>query len=423
MKYYLLNLACVFVLFFCTTQIATAQLATPTSDPGQAGMSADRLIKLDKRMHQFVDDGEISAVHTLIYRKGQIAHSNIYGHEDIDSKDAIKENSIWRIYSMTKPIVSVGIMQQYEMGKFNLNDPVHKYIPAFKNMTVHRGNHVVEEAKNEIKIIDLMRHTSGIGYGWSGGYVDTLYAAAGPRAMASDNAAFVAEITKLPLYNEPGTAWQYGLSTDVLGHLLEVISGQPLDEYLDDHIFTPLGMDDTFFEVPDDKEDRFVTNYTTNAETGKLQAIDHPSMSKYCQKVTLFSGGGGLASTTADYLAFSKMLLNGGSLDGKTILGPKTLELMTQDHCTEIAYSGNGPVVMPAMGHGFGLGFTMTVDLAGSAALGSEGAYGWGGAAGTYFRIDPEEDMIYIMMMQLMPYNHLQAREKFQTLVYQAIVD
>ncbi len=423
MKNYLLIQICALAMILCSHQTTQAQLAPITSNADKAGMSVDRLMKLDKRMHQFVDEGQISAVHTLIYRKGQIAHSDIYGHEDIDSQDAIKENSIWRIYSMTKPIVSIGIMQQYEMGKFNLNDPLHKYIPAFKDVTVHRGNHVVEKADNEIKVIDLMRHTSGIGYGWSGGYVDTLYAAAGSRAMSKDNATFIAALAKLPLYNEPGTAWQYSLSTDVLGHLLEVISGQPLDEYLDQHIFTPLGMDDTFFEVPDDKEDRFVTNYTTNPETGKLQAIDHPSTSAYCKEVTLFSGGGGLASTTMDYLAFSKMLLNGGTLNGQTIIGSKTLELMTQDHCPDISYSGNGPVVLPAMGHGFGLGFTMTTDLAASAALGSKGAYGWGGAAGTYFRIDPEEDMIYIMMMQLMPYNHLQAREKFQTLVYQAIVD
>lgn len=418
-----LNVVCAITILICLNVIATAQLAPNLPNPSQAGMSPDRLMKLDQRMHQYVDDGQLSAVQTLIYRKGQLAHANIYGHEDVDSKDPIKENSIWRIYSMTKPIVSVGIMQQYEMGKFNLNDPVHKYIPVFKNMKVHKGNHVLEDAENDIKIIDLMRHTSGIGYGWSGGYVDTLYAAAGSRANSGDNVTFMKELAKLPLYTEPGTGWQYSLSTDVLGHLLEVISGQPLDIYLDEHIFTPLGMDDTFFEVPDDKEDRFVSNYTTNKETGKLQIIDHPSMSKYCKDVTLFSGGGGLASTAFDYLAFSKMLLNGGTLNGQTILGPKTIELMTQDHCTEIPYSGFGPINLPGNGHGFGLGFTMTTDLAGSAALGSEGAYGWGGAAGTYFRVDPKEELIYIMMIQIMPNDHLQAREKFQTLVYQAIVD
>lgn len=405
------------------SQMSYAQMALKLIDPAVAGMSAERLAKLNDRMHQFVDQGQISAVQTLIYRKGQLAHSDIYGYEDVDSKDPIKENSIWRIYSMTKPIVSVGIMQQYEMGKFNLNDPIHKYIPVFKDMKVHKGNHVLEDAENDIKVIDLMRHTSGIGYGWSGGYVDTLYAAAGSRANSGDNVTFMKELAKLPLYNEPGTVWQYSLSTDVLGHLLEVISGQPLDQYLDEHIFTPLGMDDTFFEVPDDKEDRFVSNYTTNKESGKLQIIDHPSMSKYCKEVTLFSGGGGLASTAHDYLAFSKMLLNGGTLNGTRILGPKTIDLMTQDHCTETPYSGNGPVVVPTNGHGFGLGFTMTTDLAASASLGSVGSYGWGGAAGTYFRVDPKEEMVYIMMIQLMPYNHLQAREKFQTLVYQAIVD
>lgn len=421
MKNYIQSITYTVAMILCLVQFSTAQLAPLLSNPDKAGMSEDRLMKLDKRMHQFVDDGQISAIQTLIYRKGEIAHHDIYGMEDIDSNDPIKRNSIWRIYSMTKPLVSIGIMQQYEMGKFELNDPVHKYIPEFKEMKVHKGNHVLEDATRTIKVIDLMRHTSGIGYGWSGGYVDTLYAQAGSRASSKTNADFVKTLATLPLYNEPGTRWQYGLSTDVLGYLLEVISGQPLDEYLDEHIFTPLGMDDTFFEVPDDKEDRFVTNYTTNKE-GKLQVIDHPSMSNYCKEVTLFSGGGGLVSTADDYLAFCKMLLNQGSVNGNTIIGSQTLELMTKDHAGDTPY-GSGPVILPARGHGFGLGFTVTTDLAASQSLGSLGSYGWGGAAGTYFRVDPEEDLIYIMMMQLMPYNHLEAREKFQTLVYQAIVD
>jgi len=414
---------CFILIAVAYGQIATSQINLNKANPTKGGMSAERLAKLDSKMHKIVDDGQLSAVQTMIYRKGQLVHSDIYGYEDIDSQDPLKENSIWRIYSMTKPIVSIGIMQQYEMGKFNLNDPLSKYIPAFRKMKVHVGNHVMEDAKNEIKIIDLMRHTSGLGYGWSGGYVDTLYAMSGSRAMSKDNEVFTNTLAELPLYSEPGTGFQYSFSTDVLGRLLEVISGQPLDEYLDEHIFTPLGMDDTFFEVPDDKEDRFVTNYTTNPETGKLQVIDHPSTSKFCGDVTLFSGGGGLASTASDYLKFSKMLLHKGILNGERIISPKTIELMTQDHCADIPYGGNGPVVLPANGHGFGLGFTMTKDLAASASLGSVGTYGWSGAAGTYFRVDPKEDLIYIMMIQIMPNAQLQASEKFKTLVYQAIVD
>jgi len=258
-----------------------------------------------------------------------------------------------------------------------------------------------------------LRHTSGFGYGWGRGHVDSLYRSINRREL-KDNATFVKRLSELPLYSEPGTAWKYSLSTDVCGHLVEVLSGQPLDQFLRERILDPLGMKDTHFEVPDDKDSRFITNYAPGRD-GTLRVIDHPSKSRYCEEVTMFSGGGGMVSTAMDYLVFSQMLLNGGELRGVRILSPKTIELMTGDHTKHLPDNGNGT--------GFGLGFSVTKDLSGTKITGSEGAYGWGGAAGTFFRIDPQEEMVYLLMIQIMPNNHLQANKYFQAMVYQAIVE
>ena len=397
-----------------------AQTAGPIEASEIAGLSTERLGKLNAQMHAFVDEGQLSGVQTAIFRKGQLAHFDTYGMADIESKTPLRDNSLWRIYSMTKPIVSVALMMLYEDGHFQLDDPLHKYIPEFKDMMVHHGAGKTGPAKNVIKVIDILRHTSGIGYGWGNGYVDSLY-------KSADRSSFVTTgdlskgLTKIPLYYEPGTAWRYSLSTDICGYLVEVLSGESLDQFLAKNIFEPLGMQNTFFEIPENKKDQFITNYTTK-EDGSLMTIDHPSFSPYTKKVSHFSGGGGLVSTTGDYLLFCQMLLNGGELKGERILSPKTIELMTKDHCKGLEHHG-GPVVLPAKGTGFGLGFAVTEDLAASQITGSKGAYGWGGAAGTYFRIDPQEDMIFIMMIQLMPYNHLKAREKFHTMVYQAIIE
>lgn len=383
------------------------------------GVSSERLERMDAVMFDFVEQGLLSGIEMAIMRKGQLVHHSTFGHRDIASSTELERDDLWRIYSMSKPIVSVGLMMLFEEGKFQLRDPLHKYIPAFKDMKVHVGKGKVEPAKNDIRIVDILRHTSGLGYGWSGGYVDTLYYTVGARQL-NNNKEFVEALATIPLYQEPGTGWQYSLSTDVCGYLIEVLSGMPLDEYLSTKIFEPLRMPNTFFEVPDNKDARLVTNYTY--KENKLIPIDHPSTSKYTKEVTMFSGGGGLVSNVSDYLNFSQMLLNGGTLNGNRLLSPKTIALMTMDHAASIPYA-RGPLVLPARGNGFGLGFSMVTDVASSGMTGSKGMYGWGGAAGTVFRIDPEEELIYIMMIQLMPNNHLPARERFQTMVYQAIVE
>jgi len=332
--------------------------------PESVGISSERLDRMKSVMGTYVDDGMISGIDLAVMRQGKLVHHSAYGMRDIESKTPLTKDDLWRIYSMTKPIVSVGLMMLYEEGKFQLNDPLHQYIPAFKDVKVHVGKGKVELAKNEIKVVDILRHTSGLGYGWSGGYVDTLYFMAQARATGATNETFTNTVASLPLYQEPGTGWQYSVSTDVCGRLIEVLSGMDLDDYLSKMIFEKIGMDDTFFEVPDAKEDRFVTNYTTTPE-GKLFPIDKTTTSSFTKEVTFFSGGGGLVSTTVDYLKFCQMLLNGGKYNGTQFLSPKTIELMTTDHTAGIPYA-RGPVVLPAQGNGFGLGFSMVNDLAAS---------------------------------------------------------
>lgn len=403
------------LLTYCSIQYA--QLIEVSDTQSKEGFSKERLIRLDTRMHQFVDKGQLSGVQTAIMRHGELVHFDTYGKADIESQTPLADDSMWRIYSMTKPIVSVGLMMLYEQGLFNLNDDVSKYIPAFKDMTVYTEEDGIQPAKNKIKIVDLLRHTSGLGYGWGGGYVDSLYNTENKWAMPTtgDFANFIAT---RPLYFEAGEGWRYSVATDICGRLIEVISGQALDEYLSEKILKPLGMNDTYFEVPQNKASRLVTNYT-DRRGDKLTVIDHPKDSNYTRKVTHFSGGGGLVSTTTDYLAFCQMLLNGGRSNGTRFLSSKTIELMTSDHCKHIPRTGQ----LAGTGNGFGLGFSMINDVAATGALGTEGTYGWGGAAGTYFRIDPKEDLIFVMMIQIMPYNHLQARQVFQNMVYQALVD
>ncbi|MCD6567003.1 MAG: beta-lactamase family protein [Bacteroidales bacterium] len=393
-------------------------------NPEDVGLSSERLLRINERMRGYIDENKLAGIVTLVARKGKIAHFETFGYADIESEKKMEKDAIFRIYSMTKPIVSVGLMMLYEQGEFQLTDPVSKYIPEVKEIKVlaKDGNPpVLEDQKSEIRIVDLLRHTSGLGYGWGpGGYVDSMYNV--KQIWGSkDLTEFVNRVKEIPLYFQPGTKWRYGISVDIIGLLIERISGLPLDKYLEENIFVPLKMNDTGFEVPNEKTDRFTTNYAPKRDGG-LRAIDLPSQSPYTRNVTLFSGGGGLLSTTTDYFRFCQMLLDGGELNGKRILGSKTVEMMTMDHTDGIPYGG-GPVVYPRKGAGFGLGFQVTTDPAPNLFLTSEGQYGWAGAAGTYFRIDPKEEMIIILMLQIMPNNHLPIHVEFNNLSYQAIID
>lgn len=388
-------------------------------------MSTDRLNRIHQHFQQMIDDNKIAGMQTLVARKGKIAHFESSGYADIDTKKALDEGSIFRIYSMTKPIATVGLMMLYEEGKFQLNDPVSTFIPSFKNMkAVVRDDksHDTEPVDRDMTITDLLRHTSGLGYGWGpGNYVDSLYAVSAYRGGKRNLEQFTDAVADLPLYFQPGKHWRYGISTDIVGRLIEVMSGMTLDAYFQERIFKPLKMENTFFQVPADKVDRYTTHYRPKKEGG-IEVADHPSTSAATQTVVFFSGGGGLQSTSYDYFRFCQMLLNGGELEGARLLSPKTIELMTIDHTKGITYGG-GPLYYPNTSKGFGLGFSVSTDVAATENLGSEGAYGWGGAAGTYFIIDPTEELILIQMIQLRPYTHLNHRAQFHTLVYQAIIE
>lgn len=413
---YKTHLICIFLLLLKGI-IGIAQNSFSKVLPESLGVSSKQLTKMDTELHQLVDTGRLAGIQTAILRRGKLLHFDTYGFADIENQKPIQENSIYRIFSMTKPIISVGLMQLYEKGKFKLNDPVHKYIPEFENMKVHSEQDGLTNVHNPIKIIDLLRHTSGIGYGrGENDHINQLYANA-RLTDSKDLKTFIGKLCKLPLYFEPGTNWGYGHSTDVVGYLIEVLSGKSLDVYLNENVLIPLQMIDTHFELPEEKITRFTVGYRAN-ENGNLAVEELPSESRFTKKVTLFLGGGGLVSTMSDYLRFCQMLFNNGKFEGNEILKPETLALMTKDHLAEVRKHQKEPLRLMPRETGFGLGFS----VAAYEPNGDRGIYGWGGAVGTYFRIDPKKELVYVMMIQLSPYRHLRLREKFQTYINNAII-
>jgi len=391
--------------------------------PENIGMASDRLERINDCMNEYIQEEELAGIITFIARKGEIAHFETYGYADKDTKKKMSLNTIFRIYSMTKPIVSVGLMMLYEKGTFQLWDPISKYIPELKKIKVLVEDSkppVLEEQKSEIRIIDLLRHTSGLGYGWGkGDYADSLYKVHNVFD-SNDFNEFLEKVIQIPLYFQPGTKWRYGISSDILGILIERISGQPLDEYLKEKIFDPLKMNDTGFSVPESKIDRLATVYY-ETRNGDLKVIYGPETSNFNQPYKIFLGGSGLLSTTHDYSRFSQMLLNGGELDGARLLSPKTVELMTMDH-TEGIPNGGGSVYYPTKASGFGLGFSVVKEPSAYMRLSSKGQYGWAGIAGTFFRIDPKEEMIIILMTQKMYGKFNALRSEINNLAYQAII-
>jgi CubicO group peptidase (beta-lactamase class C family) len=396
-----------------------------TITPEQVGLSSTRLGRIGSVMQAYVEQGKYAGIVTMIARRGQIAHFECFGMMDVEAGAPMQSDTIFRIYSMTKPITSVAVMMLYEEGQFQLNDPVSKFIPEFQNtkVFVNRTELGLELAdpEREMTIRDLLTHTSGLSYGSDqDSPVDALYREATQKVGGDLTLeGMVRELVKLPLAYQPGSAWRYSVSTDVLGYVVEVVSGLSFDAFLEQRIFEPLGMVDTGFHVPEEKITRFVTVYGP-AEGGGLKVIDTPATSEYAKPPSYLSGGGGLVSTATDYMRFAQMLLNRGELDGTHLLGRKTIELMTTNHLpsTLLPFAvGTDPV----NGYGFGLGWKVLMDVTQAKILGSEGTYGWGGAASTEFWVDPEEELVGLIMVQFMPYYPLV--EEFQVLAYQAIID
>ncbi len=409
----------------------------PLVAPEQVGLSAARLDRVGKWMHRWVDSGRLAGMVTVVMRRGELAFAETAGKADLERNRPMRPDSIFRIYSMTKPLTSTAIMMLYEEGRFQLDDPISKFIPGFANPRVYaggsRGKIDSVPAEREINFRDLLTHTSGLTYGFmESNPVDALYRAKdGVDFQTADTSLkqVVEKLATFPLIAQPGKAWNYSVATDVLGYLVEVISGQPFQVYLKDKVLNPLGMVDTDFHVPADKHERFAANYQagpSNANgAGKLELIDDPGKSRYLNPRKVNSGGGGLVSTASDYLRFCKFMLNKGELDGVRLLGRKTVELMTMNHLKgDMADMG-----MPRFsestyyGIGFGLGFSVMIDPAKAHILGTPGEYAWGGAASTAFWCDPQEDMAVVMLTQLMPSSTYPIRRELRVLTYQAIVD
>lgn len=395
-----------FILLLLTGVFTNAQSDFEISSPESQGFSSEKLTLLNQAMHSYVDDNELSAIQTAIVKNGKLIHFDSYGSSDISENDPLEEDDIFRIASMTKPIVSIGLMMLYEEGKFNLNDPVYKYIPEFKNLTIKKRKKV-KPVKNHVKIIDLLRHSAGLNFKGPEDY---------RKVISMNLEEYTKESVKEPLRFEPGTTWWYSSSTDICGYLIEILSGQKLDVYLKDKIFDPLKMDDTSFELPKNKLDRLTTLYVVG-EKKELVSFDNKSNSPFKDKVTLLNGSGGLLSTTKDYLKFSVMLLNNGSIGSEQILKKSTLDLMKQDHSLGLKYKK----LVFGKKKGFGLGFEVVKEE--DTKFGSKGTFGWGGMFGTYFRADPKQNMVYIYMTQSFETYRLKLADKFRAMVYESILE
>ena len=404
-----------------------------TVRPESVGLSSERLARIETHLNRrYIAPQKIAGALTLVARKGEVAYLSALGQMDIERNKPMTEDTIFRIYSMTKPITSVALMMLYEHGHFQLDDPVYKFIPEFRDLGVYEmGNHphwVTTPCLRPMTIRDLFTHTSGLTYDFlERTNIDRAYRRLHVgRDRQKDLRAMIETLAGLPLEFSPGTAWNYSVSTDVLGYLIELISGTALDEYFRTEIFEPLGMVDTSFVVPPEKIDRFAANYTRGRDK-KPRLEDDPVTSAYAKPTSFFSGGGGLVSTAADYLQFCRMLMNRGELNGHRLLGRKTLDLMTSNHLpdgqdlTDLATGAFSETTYE--GVGFGLGFSIQLDPAKSQIVGSPGEYAWGGAASTAFWVDPSEDLIAIFMTQLMPSQVFNFRGQLKSIIYPAIID
>ena len=400
--------------------------------PEDVGLSAAQLARIDEHLRRrYLEPEKIAGCLTLVARGGKPAYLSAQGLMDRERDRPMQADTIFRIYSMTKPITSVALMQLYEQGNFQLDDPVHKFIPEWRDLRVFQsGNHphfLTRPVDRPMTIRDLFTHQSGLTYGFmERTNVDAAYreVGVGGPPVGGSLRQMIEQLSELPLEFSPGEAWNYSVATDVLAYLVEVFSGQPYDQYLRQHIFEPLGMVDTGFTVPASKVDRFAANYRRNRNK-KLVLLDDPLTSHYTGDVTFFSGGGGLVSTAHDYYRFCQMMLNGGELEGARILGRKSVELMTMNHLpgnrdlTDLAVGSFSETTYE--GVGFGLGVSVTLDLAVSQSIGSVGEYGWGGAASTAFWIDPLEDLIVIFMVQFWMSGTFNFRGQLKSIVYPAL--
>ncbi len=400
----------------------------PMAKPETVGMSAERLARIGTRMQWYIDQKLVPGTVTLVARKGKVVHFEARGQRWVEQNQPMKEDTIFRIASMTKPITSVALMMLFEEGKFQLNDPIAKWLPEFTTMQVAvptEGDQAgvpykLVPADKPITVEHVLTHTAGFANSYRNAITMPMEAKASARQSPDETVAdYVKRLAALPLNYQPGTKWEYSRATCVVGRLVEVMSGMTLDEFFRERIFKPLGMNDTYFYLPQEKLDRFVAMYQPEGDDNHIALAEAPDAeSRFVKEPhNYFVGSGGLVSTAADYWRFHQMMLNGGELNGVRILGRKTVELVTSNHTRDL------PIWLRGPGGGFGLGYSVTTDVGEANSMASVGTFGWGGAYCTYFWVDPKEEVVGIIMTQVRPYTHINIRQDFQNLAMQAIVD
>ncbi|MCC3304455.1 serine hydrolase domain-containing protein [Sneathiella sp. HT1-7] len=403
----------------------------PVHQPESLGFEPKRLEYITDWMNRYVDGGKLAGAQTLIARSGKIAYSKSVGQADRENNNPWTDDTMARFYSMTKPITSVALMMLYEKGLFHLDDPLEEFIPAFKDMQVLRPQarsiDDTEPATSKITVHNLLTHMSGMTYGFNEGVLGKYYNA-NKMDFGTTRGSLegqIQQLSEMPLQFNPGSRWNYGVSTDVVGRLVEIISGQDLKSYFHEHIFKPLGMVDTDFGIPEEKIDRYATAYGAD-DTGAMTVLDSAAKSAFrMEKVACYSGGGGLISTASDYLKFAEMLRCKGAYEGGQLLGPRTVDFMMENHLDgDLAQYGQAVFSeVSFVGVGFGLGGWVMIDPALSQMMGSPGDFGWGGMASTVFWVDPIEDMTVVFLTQFIPSSHYPLRKELRALVYQAIMD
>lgn len=399
------------------------------TSPQRAGFHPKRLQRITDHVNRnYIKPNKIAGCQVLVSRHGVPAYFQSFGKKDLEREAAMADDTIFRIYSMSKPITSIALMQLYEQGYFQLNDPIYRVCPEWRDQQVWlegEGSEMKTRApQNPVTFRHVLNHSAGLTYGATGHPVDKIYRELGIRRTEGDTLSdFMGKMAQVPLRYEPGSAWMYSYATDVCGGLVEAISGQPFDEYLQEHIFTPLNMADTGFYVKD--VERFAANYSRHKDKS-LRLIDDPQTSAYLKDPDFKSGGGGLVGTIHDYYRFCEMLRRGGELDGQRVIGSRTLEMMHMNHLphdqdlTELAIGTFSETANE--GIGFGLGFATTLDQVSAGSLGP-GDFYWGGAASTIFWVDPIEDLNVIFMTQFMPSNTFNFRGQLKNIVYSSIED
>jgi CubicO group peptidase (beta-lactamase class C family) len=399
--------------------------------PEEVGLSTMRLNRIRPWIQSYIDAGKLPGAIVLVARQGRVAFVHTAGNRNLESNRPMTADTIFRIYSMTKPITSVAVMMLYECGEFQLDDPIADYIPEFDVSDVYVGgngnNMRTEPAQRPISIHHLLTHTSGLTYGvLSDSAVGQLYRDRHTDFALDDGPLHevVERLSEIPLEFQPGARWNYGVSTDVLGRLVEVISGQPLDEFLSERILSPLAMHDSSFIITPSRLDRLAALYGY-ADGDQMSLLENTESTRYLDNVSTFSGGAGLLSTMADYYRFTEMLRGKGELDGVRLLGRKTVDYMTTNHLSGDLASMGQRIFSETRydGIGFGLGFSVMLDPTQAQVIGTPGEYAWGGMASTAFWVDPAEDMVVILLTQLMPSSSYPLRRELRVLTYQALIE